>query len=118
MAKWSDRATLIAVETPQEEQTDNEGFYLPPMETRREVFCNRQSVGYSEFYKSAQEGTKAELKITVRTDEYNAQGSVEYAGKRYKVMRTYVTKNGEFTELTLTDLPERGEGTEAGDGQL
>jgi hypothetical protein len=113
MAEWSDIVTLIAVASPPPEaETDNAGFYLSPTETRREVFCNRQSVGYSEFYKSAQEGMTAKLKITIRTDEYNAENYVEYAEKRYKILRSYVTKNGEFTELTLTDITEREEQAE------
>lgn len=109
VAKWSDIITLIAVAAPEPEETDDQGFYLPPTETRREVFANKRSVGYSEFYKSAQTGTVAELKFTVRTDEYGAEGFVEHQGKRYKVLRTYETANGEFTELTLTDLSERDE---------
>jgi hypothetical protein len=106
MAKWSDIITLVHVAAPAEE-TDGQGFYLPQTEERREVFSNKKSVGYSEFYKSAQAGYAAELKFTVRTDAYNDESYVESEGKRYKVLRTYETANGEFTELTLTDLSER-----------
>jgi hypothetical protein len=104
MANRSDVITLIAAS---EQETDDQGFYLPPSETRREIFANRKSVGYSEFYKSAQAGQTAEIKFTVRTDEYSAEGFAEHKGKRYKILRTYETANGEFTELTLTDLSER-----------
>ena len=106
MAKWSDVITLIAV-TPPPEDTDNQGFYLPPTETRREVFASRRSVGVSEFYKAAQTGRVAEIKFTVRTDEYSAEDFIEYEGRRYKVLRTYETANGEFIELTPTDISER-----------
>jgi hypothetical protein len=115
MAKWSDLIALIAVTAPTDE-TDTDGFYLPSAETRREVFANRQSVGYSEFYKAAQAGYSAELKIIVRTEEYNGESYAEHEGKRYKILRTYETKNGEFTELTLTDLTERDEQSEGGNG--
>jgi len=116
MAKWSDILTLISVAAP-EEETDDHGFFLPGAETSRDVFANRASVGYSEFYKSQQAGVTALLKMTVRSDEYNGESYAETGGKRYKVLRTYETKSGEFTELTLTDLPERGApGESAGEG--
>ena len=41
--------------------------------------------------------------------EYEEQQIVEYpvsSGKRYRVLRTYTHGNGEFTELTLVNLPE------------
>lgn len=40
---------------------------------------------------------------------YEEQQIVEYpvsSGKRYRVLRTYTHGNGEFTELTLVNLPE------------
>ena len=108
MAKWSEVITLISITAPDVE-TDDHGFYLPSIEARREVYANKKSVGYSEFYKAAQAGMSAEAKITIRTSEYGGESYVEHGGKRYKVLRTYETANGEFTELTLTDLPERDE---------
>jgi hypothetical protein len=118
VSKWSDRITLISVLAPGEE-TDSQGFYLPPEETRREVYGNKRSVGSAEFYRSSQAGTVAQIKFIVRSDEYSGEKFVEYEGKRYRVLRTYETTSlgssrtqnsasGEFTELTLTDLSERG----------
>ena len=50
-----------------------------------------------------------ELKFDVHSFEYEEQQIVEYpvsSGKRYRVLRTYTHGNGEFTELTLVNLPE------------
>jgi len=117
MANWSDIITLVGVSSP-EDDTDMEGFYRPPTETRRDIYANKRSVGINEFYKAAHAGYSAELKFIVRSCEYYGENYVEYAGKRYKVLRTYDTTSvgsarhqrtysGEFIELTLTDLSER-----------
>lgn len=116
MAKWSDILTLITV-TASAEETNENGFNAEPTEESREVFANKKSVGYSEFYKSAQAGYTTELKFDVYSHEYAGQTLVEYGGKRYKVLRTYDSKSGEFTELTLTDLSERVEKSEDPDAQ-
>lgn len=62
-----------------------------------------------------------ELKVDVYTEEYEGQQAAELNGKRYKVLKTYVNKSGEITELTLSDLPvegseEQDSGTEGGGG--
>ncbi len=108
MAKWSDIVTLIKT-IPPTEATNENGFAELPTEQSRSAFCNKKSVGYSEFYKSQQAGYKAELKIDVYSQDYEAEEIVEFGGKRYKVLRTYESRNGEFTELTLSDLAERSE---------
>jgi len=125
MANFAAILTLIK-QTPQDNKTDDQGFYLPPVETKREVFANRKSVGYSEFYKSSQAGTVAQLKMIVRTDEYQEEELVEYEGRRYKVLRTYetalnggsrgVSNSGEYLELTLTNLPTRDDPEPVPDG--
>lgn len=107
MAKWSDVITLIKT-VPPTEATNANGFAQPPEdEPSRLVFCNKKSVGYSEFYKAQQAGYKAEVKIDLYTQDYEGETLVEFEGKRYKVLRTYESRNGEFIELTLSDLSER-----------
>jgi hypothetical protein len=92
--------------------TDSQGFPEPDTEIIHTCFAGRGSVGQSEFYKSAQSGMTAELKLTVRSVDYGEETIVETEdGKRYKVLRNYVTKQGEFTELTLSDLSKRSENT-------
>jgi hypothetical protein len=108
MSKWCDVAVLIKA-IPPEEETNAGGFPNPATESSRTVFCNKKSVGYSEFYKASQAGYKAELKIDLYTQDYEGETLAEYEGKRYRVIRTYESKNGDFTELTLSDLAERSE---------
>ena len=102
MSKWSEKIKLIAAAAPSPEY-DSNGFPLPLTETITEVFANRLSVGYSEYYKADMAGYKAELKYDVYSFEYSGQQIVEAGNVRYKVLRTYV--HGELTELTLTDMP-------------
>ena len=114
--RWSEQITLIALSdnTP---RTDENGFPLPHAEEKTTIFADKKSVGYSEFYKAAQAGYSAELKFDVHSFEYTGQQTVEYpagSGKRYRVLRTYLRGNGEFTELTLVNLPEAEGGGENG----
>lgn len=106
MAKWSDVITLIKT-VPPTEATNENGFAQEPTEQSRSVFCNKKSVGYSEFYRSQQAGYKAELKVDIYLQDYQKEALVEFEGLRYKVLRTYESRNGEFIELTLSDLSER-----------
>lgn len=108
MSKWCDAVTLILTVPPIEE-TNNNGFAEIPAEQSCLVFCNKKSVGYSEFYKSQQAGYKTELKLDLHTQDYSGETLVEFEGRRYKVLRTYESKAGEVTELTLSDLSEGGD---------
>ncbi|WP_052152879.1 phage head closure protein [Dehalobacter sp. UNSWDHB] len=111
--RWTDLLTLVALSEP-DERVNEHGFPNEQTETAKTVFANKLSVGYSEFYKAAQAGYTAELKFDVYTQEYEGQEIAEYEGKRYRVLRTYVSKNGEFTELTLVDLPQAQAAPEGG----
>ena len=113
---WNDQIKLIA-QTDKTPRTDDNGFPLPRDEASTTVFADKKSVGYSEFYKAAQAGYTAELKFDVHTMEYAGEQAVEYpvgSGTRYRVLRTYLHGNGEFTELTLVNLPEAEGGGEDG----
>jgi hypothetical protein len=105
--RWSDEITLIGLTLPAE-ATNANGFSNPETETRKAIYANKKSVGFSEFYVAQQAGFSAELKFDIYTEEYEGQTMAEYGGKRYKILRTYVSKNGETTELTLSDLTEGG----------
>lgn len=113
---WNDQIKLIA-QTDKTPRTDDNGFPLPPAETETTVFADKKSVGYSEFYKAAQAGYSAELKFDVHSMEYTGEQTVEYpvgSGTRYRVLRTYLHGSGEYTELTLVNLPEAEGGGEDG----
>lgn len=103
--RWADEITLITQEAPPE-RVDENGFLNPLVETAVTVYGNKKSVGYSEFYRAAQAGYQTELKVDVYTEEYTGQPIAEVEGQRYKVLRTYTSKNGEITELTLSNLSQ------------
>jgi hypothetical protein len=110
--RWSDEITLIGVKLPdgQTDATDENGFPLQLEEAKTTVFANKKSVGFNEFFKARQAGYTAHLKFDVFTEEYDGQPFAEYNGKRFKILRTYIFTNtsGDYTELTLSDLSERG----------
>ncbi len=106
---WDDEITLIAL-VPPAQAADSEGYALPMQEIATVVFANKKSVGYNEFFKARMAGYSEDMKLDVYTDEYGGQTLVEYGGKRYKVLRTYVDPKtgGELTELTLSDATQAG----------
>lgn len=106
--RWGEQITLVALSEPSP-RTNEHGFPVARTETATTVFADKKSVGFSEFYKAQQAGYTTELKFDVHSFEYEEQQIVEYpvsSGKRYRVLRTYTHGNGEFTELTLVNLPE------------
>lgn len=105
--RWADELTLIATMPPADPVNDN-GFEIPPAETQRTVYANKKSVGRSEFYLAHQAGIQIKLVFDVRTEEYEDEPLVLYDGMRYQVLRTYVSKDGELTELTLSNLSKGG----------
>lgn len=102
MAKWSDCIELIKTR----ESINESGFAEQATEQIRSVFCNIKSVGYSEFYKAQQAGMKAELKVDLRLQDYEEETMVKIDARNYRVLRTYKSRNGDFIELTLTDIGE------------
>ena len=115
---WRDQITLIAL-SETSERTNEHGFPIMKPETATTVFADKKSVGYSEFYKAEMAGHVAEVKFDVYAMEYNGETIAEYpvsSGKRYRVLRTYTHGNGEFTELTLVNLPEAEGG--GGNGEV
>ena len=78
MAAWVDELTLISQQPP-EERVNAGGFENEPQESARTVFCNKKSVGYSEYFKSQQTGKVVEAKCEVHkaelalSQEYNEE---------------------------------------------
>lgn len=111
MSKWQDVLTLIAM-IPQGKDAD--GFITPPIERSRSVFCNVISVGQAEFYKAAQADIRVETKCKIYTADYEGERLCELNGKRYTILRTFSPNNGEFIELSLTDIKQSQEGADNG----
>ncbi|MDO4292163.1 MAG: hypothetical protein Q4C65_02920 [Eubacteriales bacterium] len=108
MAEWVDEITLISQQPPDERVNDN-GFENAAQESCRTVFCNKKSVGYSEYFKSQQTGKVVEEKYEVHKADYEGEDTVELDGRRFFVLKTYDIDD-DTIELTLTDLRHKEEG--------
>ena len=103
--RFNDVITLIDVAP---DGINEHGFSIETEEQRNKVFGNKKSVRGSEFYQAWQIGIEVKFIFEMRLIDYNNEEYAEFEGKRYKILRTYENKNGEFVELTLSDLSERG----------
>jgi len=103
---WTARIKLIQAPTSAQ---DSHGFAITLEGEAVSVWANKKSVGNKQFYEGMAMGVTETLRFDVHTTEYDGQPVVEYAGKRYSVLKTYIDprSNGEYTELTLTDLQNR-----------
>jgi hypothetical protein len=70
-----------------------------PSYTETEVYCNKKSVGRTEFYQATAQGLKPELIVEVK--QYNGADHFKLNDKVYRIIRSY-TRNEEIYELTLT----------------
>ena len=110
MADWVDELTLIKETEPEGSQrVNNNGFEEATAGSRRTVFCNMKSVGYSEYFKSQQTGKVAQRKCDVHKVDYEGEDTVEVDGKCYFVLKTYDVDD-DTVELTLTDLRHKEKG--------
>ena len=78
------------------------GVFDEPVETRRMVYCTVSSVGRNEFYRAREYGLEPEL-VFILSDQIEYQGEklAVYHGKRYQIIRTYVS--GSSIELTCEE---------------
>ncbi len=77
-----------------------EGVGLDPAELTRRVYCTVKSIGMQEAYQAMATGLNPEIKICLAHDfEYKDEPLLEYGGKRYKIIRTYITE-ADGIELT------------------
>ena len=108
MAEWTDEITLIK-EVEGEKRVNNNGFPELLEESNRIVFCNKKSVGYSEYFKSQQTGKVVEGKYEVHKVDYEGEDTAEIDGKRFFILKTY-DLDDDTIELTLTDLRHKEKG--------
>ena len=76
------------------QQTQGVDEYGDPTitETRREVFCDKASIGQKEFYQAHAVGLQPEMKLVLADHlDYNGEQLVEYDSQRFRVLRTYRT---------------------------
>jgi SPP1 family predicted phage head-tail adaptor len=100
------RADVIGLVT---ETRSAHGVHEAITETVREVFAEIRSVTRSEYYTALNAGIQPELvfKLTLDAD-YQGELFLRYQGKRYMVMRTYLTNDGGI-EITAGRSDENGE---------
>lgn len=110
MAIWTDELVLIRLMQPEKRVNEN-GFPNPAVEERNTVFCNKKSVGYSEYYKSQQIGIQVACKVEIHIVDYQGEEIAELEGKRYSILKSYKIDD-EKIELTLSDLRQKA-GSEA-----
>ncbi|MCL2575719.1 MAG: phage head closure protein [Defluviitaleaceae bacterium] len=105
---WSDEITLIHADF--NNALDDDGFSAPRLGGHITIYASKKSVGFNEFFKAKQAGYTEQMKFDVYTAEYEGQTIAEYDGKLYRILRTYIDPktSGEYTELTLSDLKEKG----------
>lgn len=69
-------------------------------DVKREVFCTFRSIGMAEFYAANSSDFHPELKLVLADYlDYNSETLADYAGQRYRILRTY--RAGQELELTL-----------------
>lgn len=94
MTRFNAVATLVAVST----ERDKYGA-THEVEARREVYCNRYTLGYSSLVEAQAQGLQAKAQIQLRAVDYQGEPRVIFEGTEYEVSST--TGSGELVRLTL-----------------
>lgn len=91
---WDDQVTLIKTSYIKDEI----GNQIEQQE-RQVVYCNKKSVGRSEFYSANVKDARPEILLEIHAFEYDGQRLVEFNGVVYRVLRDY-SPSFETVELT------------------
>lgn len=89
-----DRSSVITLLS--DVQTQNAFGVWVPTRTRRDVFCQVDSVTRAEFFEGGRNGLNPEYRITMFFGDYNGETVLEYEGKTYSVYRTYHARTDEI----------------------
>lgn len=77
------------------------GIHDRPESTERMVYCTVQSVGRQEYYAASNVGLSPSLVLKLAdTLEYENELKLKYHDQEYRIIRTYMTKDGGI-ELTV-----------------
>lgn len=68
-------------------------------EIKKEVFCNIKSISKNEFYEAGRKDLQLSYVITIHSFEYEDERYVEFNGKKYEILRSYLNKD--LIELTV-----------------
>lgn len=80
-----------------ENATNDNGFPILNISSRKTVFGNKKSIRSQEFYLASQSGYSLELMFVVYKAEYESQKYLEYQSKRYQIIRTF--EKDKYVEL-------------------
>jgi SPP1 family predicted phage head-tail adaptor len=69
-----------------------------PVNTAREVFCDKKSVSRNEFFNAGRNGLNPQYVFTVFKGEYSGESICEYNGLTYSIYRTYESDD-DYIEL-------------------
>ena len=89
-----DRSNVITLVATTRTQ-DDYGRWVAE-ETKRDVFCQVDSVARSEFFDAGRNGLNPEFRFRVFFGDYNGEQLVIYDGKYYSVYRTFHGKTDEI----------------------
>lgn len=65
-------------------------------ETKRDVFCQVDSVTRAEFFEAGRSGLNPEYRFTLFAGDYNGESLVIFNGKPYSVYRTFHARTDEI----------------------
>lgn len=84
------------------------GVHETATETQREVLVEIRSVTRSEYYTALNAGVRPELVFKLALDaDYQDERILAFHGKRYRIVRTYLTNDGGI-EITAERSDENG----------
>ena len=69
------------------------------VDTRTEIFAQKESISQSEFYKGGEAGLKPDFRLITAIIDYNGEREVELDGKKYGIYRTY-ERDQDYIELS------------------
>lgn len=95
---WNEEISLISVTNGEDEA----GYPIDPVENKREVLANKLNVTRQEFYAASQSDMRADAIFEVHAFEYENEQYLEHDGKRYEVIRTFLTAD-DTIELTCSN---------------
>ena len=89
-----DRSNVISLVSTSQTQ-DAFGVWRQT-ETKRDVFCQVDSVTRAEFFEAGRSGLNPAYRITLFAGDYNGESIVIFNGKAYSVYRTYHARTDEI----------------------
>jgi hypothetical protein len=88
---------------------DATGVWRDGEETKREIFCQVDSVSRAEFFAAGQSGLWPEYRFTVFFGDYQGETRLLYNGARYAVYRTYHARTDELELYVQREVGVHGQ---------